>query len=135
MFFHKKPCEIFWQAVSDNPHFRRFFVAKSETKLFSTTRKFARIPLVGWQGIMAKPANNCDKAQYLSCVAGHSPRDGTWGSSVQQGSVPRLVCLARWHTPYGSAFPGVEQASQARRPRPLLGALLLKTQKPLQPLA
>ena len=61
--FHEKTCEIFWQAGSDNLHFRPYFVAKNETKLFSTTRKFARIPLVDWQGIMAKPAKNCDKSQ------------------------------------------------------------------------
>jgi hypothetical protein len=61
-FSHKKTCEIFWQAVSDNPHLRPLFVAKSQTKIISPIRKFARIPLVGGQGITAKPANNYDKA-------------------------------------------------------------------------
>jgi hypothetical protein len=59
----KKTCEIFWQAVSDNPHFRPFFVAKSQTKLISPIRNFARISRVWWQGITAKPAKNYDKAQ------------------------------------------------------------------------
>src|SRR5262245_8565163 len=62
-FFHKKTREIFWQAVSGNLYFRPDIVAKSQTKPFSTIRKFARIPLADWQGIMAKPANNYDKAQ------------------------------------------------------------------------
>jgi hypothetical protein len=63
-FSHKKTREIFWQAVSGNLHFRPHIVAKSKTRTFSITRKFARIPLSGWQGIMAKPATNYDKAQW-----------------------------------------------------------------------
>ena len=62
-FFHKKTREIFWQSVSGKLHFRPNIMAKSKTKLFSTIRKSAGIPLAGWQGIMAKPADNCDKAQ------------------------------------------------------------------------
>src|SRR5262249_49114625 len=60
---HKKTCEIFWQAVSDNLHIRPFYVAKSQTKLVSPIRNFARISRVWWQGITAKPAKNYDKAQ------------------------------------------------------------------------
>ena len=60
---HKKTCEIFWQAVSDNLHIRPFYVAKSQTKADSPIRKFARISRVWWQGITAKPAKNYDKAQ------------------------------------------------------------------------
>jgi hypothetical protein len=62
-YFHKKTCEIFWQAVSDNLHFRPYSVAKSQTKMVSPIRKFARIPPVGWQGMTAKTADNYDKAQ------------------------------------------------------------------------
>src|SRR5215471_1152897 len=61
-FFHIKTREIFWQSVSGKLHFRPNIMAKSKTKLFSTIRKSAGIPLAGWQGIMAKPADNCDKA-------------------------------------------------------------------------
>jgi hypothetical protein len=60
---HKKTCEIFWQAVSDNLHIRPFYVAKSQTKTDSPIRNFARISRVWWQGITAKPAKNYDKAQ------------------------------------------------------------------------
>jgi hypothetical protein len=42
-------------------------VAKSKTRTFRTTREFAGIPLAGWQGIMAKPAINYDKAQNCRC--------------------------------------------------------------------
>src|SRR5262249_55686849 len=73
-------CEIFLQAVSDNPHFRPFFVAKSKTKTISPIRKFARIPLVGWQGITAKPANNYDKAQKRG---DHTPIGATRGLGVR----------------------------------------------------
>jgi hypothetical protein len=66
-FFHKKTREIFWQAVSGNLHFRPNIVAKSKTRTFRTTREFAGIPLAGWQGIMAKPAINYDKAQNCRC--------------------------------------------------------------------
>jgi hypothetical protein len=76
-FFHKKTREIFWQAVSGNRHFRPHIAAKNKTRTFSTTRKFARIPLSGWQGIMAKPANNYDKAH--SCL---------WLIAIRYGMAP-----------------------------------------------
>src|SRR5262245_23271653 len=61
--FHKKTCEILGQAVSDHLHLRPYFVAKSQTKMGSPLRTFARIPPVGWQGVTAKTADKDDKAQ------------------------------------------------------------------------
>src|SRR5262249_10346806 len=59
--FHKKTCEIFWQAVNDTIHVRPYFVAKSQTKMVRSM-KFARIPPVSWQGMTAKTADKYDKA-------------------------------------------------------------------------
>src|SRR5215831_4982580 len=52
--FHTSPCEIFWQAVSDNRHFRPYSMAKSQTKMVRSIREFVRIPPIGWQGMTAK---------------------------------------------------------------------------------
>src|SRR5882724_2406646 len=72
----KKTHEIFWQAVSGNRHFRPNRVSKSQTNTFSTIRKFARIPLAGWQGIIAKPAHNYDKAHDCDRAAQSVDRAG-----------------------------------------------------------
>src|SRR5687767_771694 len=89
--FHKKTCEIFWQAVSDNLHFWPYFVAKSKTKMVSPIRKFVRIPLVGWQGITAKTADNYDKAHTIrerSAPQAHQCARGI-GTEGTSGTAPR----------------------------------------------
>src|SRR5712691_2220067 len=112
-FFHKKTCEIFWQAISDNPHFRPYFVAKSKTKLFSTTRKFARIPLVDWQGIMAKPANNWflptfgDSLKRNTICSACTPRRGSQALPARESLshvhnvAPDSAAMARHPTSHG----------------------------------
>src|SRR5262252_4902893 len=86
-YSHKKTCEIFWQAVSDNLHIRPFYVAKSQTKIVSPIRNFARISRVWWQGITAKPAKNYDKAQ--------PGRDRCGDQSRARASEARVSCPRR----------------------------------------